>query len=185
LAIRKIIALLSDIPEDKFDVANFLQQMRSVLIPGTTTSFYDATPQMHKSFRDYIMSDRAPPGFRILTGNAHFKIARRCLDIIVKAGSQRDIGCELYAVTHWYKHLQKAVDEGARCDDERMWTLLCEMVNEGVVGVWTGKRLLRNIFISVAATGWQLLKVRLKHGERHVNDELYGSKIRIRVSWCR
>ena len=184
LTIRQIIALLSDIPEDEFDVANFLQQMRSVLIPGTTTSFDCATPQMHKSFRDYTMSERAPPGFRILTRDAHFKIAKSCLDIIVKAGSQRGIGCE-YAVTHWYGHLQKAVEEGARCDDERMWTLLGEMVNEGVVGVWTGERELLDIFVSVATTGWQLLKVRWKHGERHLSDELYGSKIRMGVSWCR
>jgi len=87
LTIRQIIALLSDIPEDEFDVANFLQQMRSVLIPGTTTSFDCATPQMHKSFRDYTMSERAPPGFRILTRDAHFKIAKSCLDIIVKQGA--------------------------------------------------------------------------------------------------
>jgi hypothetical protein len=80
--------------------------------------------------------------------------------------------------------LEKAVEEGARCDDERMWTLLGEMVNEGVVGVWTGVGGLWNMFISVATAGWQLLKVRRKHGERHLGDELYGSKIRM-GGWCR
>jgi nucleoside-triphosphatase THEP1 len=191
LLIREIVALLSDIPKDKFDVTNFLQQMRSVLIPGTSTSFYNATPQMHKSFRDYTMSERAPPGFRILTGDAQFKLARSCLDIIVKAGSQRGIDYE-YAVTHWYGHLQRAVLEGARCDDERMWTLLGEMVNERVVGVWMGKgrlwkgsRELIDIFESVARTGWQLLEVRRKHGERNLTDELYGSKIRMGEGWSR
>jgi hypothetical protein len=164
LIIDEIIALLSDIPEDKFDVTHFLKQMRSVLIPGTTTSFNDATPQMHKSFRDYIMSQRAPPGFRIPTSDAHFKTARSCLDIIVKAGSQYANGYE-YAVTHWYRHLRNAVWKGARCDDERMWTLLGGMVNEGVIGVWTGERGLVGMFESVASTGWQLLKVRRKHRE--------------------
>jgi hypothetical protein len=125
LSSHQIIALVADIPEDKFDVISFLQQMRSVLIPGT------ATPQMHKSFRDYIMSERAPPGFRILTRDVHFKIARSCLDIIVNVGSHRDSGCE-YTVMHWYRHLEKAVEEGGRCDDDRMWTLLGEMVEEGV-----------------------------------------------------
>ena len=177
LLIREIVALLSDIPKDKFDVINFLQQMRSVLIPGTTVSFYDATPQMHKSFRDYTMSERAPPGFRILTRDAHFNIARSCLEIIVKAGSQHGIGYE-YAVTHWYVHLQKAVWKGARCDDERMWTVLGEMVNEEVVGVWTGKGELMNIFESVATTGWQLLEVRQKHGKRHLTDECMAAKYR-------
>jgi hypothetical protein len=110
LLVHEITALLSDIPKDEFDVTNFLLQMRSVLIPGTNTSFDDATPQMHNSFRDYIMSERAPPEFQILTRDAHFKIARSCLDIIVKAGSHE------YAFTHWYSHLWRAVWG----DDERM-----------------------------------------------------------------
>ena len=167
LLIREIVALLSDIP-DVFDVTNCLQQMRSVLIPDTTTSFCDATPQVHKSFRDYIMSERAPPGFQILTTDAHFKTARSCLDIIMKAGSQHGIDDE-YAVTHWYGHLQEAVWLGATCDDERMWTLLGEMMNEGVVGVWTRKEGLIDMFKSVATTAWQLLKVRRKHEERQLS----------------
>ena len=164
LPIREIIALLSDIPKDKFDVTNFLQQMRSLLIPGTTASFYDAMPQMHKSFRDYIMSERAPPEFRIMTRDAHFMIARSCLDIIVKAGSQSGIGYK-YAVTSWYEHWQEAVDEGARCDDERMWTLLGEMADKRVLDVWTRREDAVKMFITVARTGWQLLKVRRKHEE--------------------
>jgi hypothetical protein len=175
LIIDEIVALLSDIPEDKFDVTNFLRQMRSVLIPGTTTSFEYATPQMHKSFRDYIMSEHAPTQFRILASDAHFKIARRCLDIIVKAGSHE------YAFTHWYGHLPEAVWG----DDERMWTLLSEMVSEGVVGVWTGKGSVIGMFECVACTGWQLLKVRRKQGERHLSDELHGSLRWMRESWCR
>ncbi|EDR00015.1 uncharacterized protein LACBIDRAFT_334538 [Laccaria bicolor S238N-H82] len=154
LLVCEIIALLSDIPKDKFDVTNFLRQMRSVLIPGTTTSFDHATPQMHKSFRDYITSGRAPLGFRILTGDAHFKVARSCLDNIVKAGSQGDNGNE-YAVFYWHKHLREA---GVRCDDKMMWKLLGEMVNERVVGVWIRKGYWANMFRSVANTGWKLLK---------------------------
>ncbi|KAJ7852115.1 hypothetical protein B0H13DRAFT_1643553 [Mycena leptocephala] len=88
LTIHQIIALLADIPEDDFDVANFLQQMRSVLIPGTTTTFEEATPQMHKSFRDYIMDGHAPAEFRITIGHAHFVTARSCLEVIVKGGAR-------------------------------------------------------------------------------------------------
>ncbi|KAJ7813196.1 hypothetical protein B0H14DRAFT_2854423, partial [Mycena olivaceomarginata] len=91
LTIGQIIALLADIPEDEFDVAHFLQQFRSVLIPGTTTSFEEATPQMHKSFRDYIMDRHAPADFCVLTGHAHFVTARSCLEVIVKEGSQSEV----------------------------------------------------------------------------------------------
>ncbi|KAF7343132.1 hypothetical protein MVEN_01743600 [Mycena venus] len=50
LTIQQIIALLDDVQVEHLDVKYFLQQFRSVLIPGTTTSFEEATPQMHKSF---------------------------------------------------------------------------------------------------------------------------------------
>ena len=181
LLIHEIIALLSDIPRDKFDVTNFLQQMHSVLIPGTTTSFDYATPQMHKSFRDYIMSKHAPPEFRILTRDAHFIIGKSCLDNIVKVGSQGGNG-EEYAVNHWHTHLREA---GVRCDDERMWMLLGEMLNEGVVSVWTKNRNWMDMFVCVASTGWKLLKVRQKQGERHLSDNLYDSKRQMSESWCR
>ena len=180
LPIHEIVALLSDIPKDKFDVTNFLQQMHSVLIPGTTTSFKDATPQMHKSFCDYIMSKHAPHGFQIQAGDAHFMIARSCLDIIVKAGSQGGDGNK-YAVTYWFEHVREA---GVRCDDERMWTLLAEMLNEGVVRVWTKNRGWMYMFVCVASAGWKLLKVRQKQGERQLSDDLDGSKGQMSESWC-
>jgi len=160
LTMHQIIALLSDIPEDKFDVTNFLQQMRSVLIPGTTTSFYEATPQMHKSFRDYIMSNRAPPGFQILSWNAHFVTARSCLEVIVNAGSQPELD-HSYAGEHWDHHLWQAVKKGVRCDDERLWQLLGDMVKDKVVNVWkrrAGKSM--GVFTNVAAAGWFMCKVR-------------------------
>ena len=135
--------------------------MRSVSIPGTTTLFSDAMPQMHKSFRDYIMGTHAPSDFRILTQNAELKIARSCLDNIVKAGSGR-CNVSKYAVTHWYEHLQEAMSKGARCDDETMWKLLGEMANEGVVGVWMRKESLRDIFLCVATTGYCLFEVSRK-----------------------
>ncbi|KAJ6557491.1 hypothetical protein B0H19DRAFT_1290467 [Mycena capillaripes] len=158
LTIRQIIALLADIPEDNFDVANFLQQFRSVLIPSTTTSFEEATPQMHQSFRDYIMDRHAPAEFRILTGHAHFVTARSCLEVIVKAGCQSDV-VPRYPVRHWYKHLRKAVEEGVTCEDERMWNLFEEIVEEAVIGIWATTSL-TDLFMDVAAAGWGLLKVR-------------------------
>ncbi|KAJ7240945.1 hypothetical protein C8J57DRAFT_1726924 [Mycena rebaudengoi] len=156
LTIRQIIALLADIPEDDFDVANFLQRFRSVLIPGTTTLFEEATPQMHKSFRDYIMDVHAPAEFRILKGHAHFITARSCLEVIVKAGSQSDAVVK-YCVEHWYQHLRKAVEGSITWEDERMWNLFEQMVEEAVIGIWAATSL-RSLFMDVAAAGWGLLK---------------------------
>ncbi|KAJ7238953.1 P-loop containing nucleoside triphosphate hydrolase protein [Mycena rebaudengoi] len=159
LTIHQIIALLADIPVAKLDVAYFLQQFRSVLLPGMTVSFKEATPQMHKSFRDYIMN-AAPTEFRILTGDAHFVTARSCLEVIVKARSGSDIGVK-YAVEYWHQHLRaavKAVEEGSIWEDERMWNLIGQMVEKAVIEIWA--KTLTGLFTNVAAAGWGLLKVR-------------------------
>ncbi|KAJ7701055.1 hypothetical protein B0H16DRAFT_1348429 [Mycena metata] len=162
LTICQITTLLADISEDDFDVTNFLEQFRSVLVPGTTTSFEEATPQMHKSFHDYIMGESAPTEFRIHTGHAHFVTARSCLEVIIRAGSQSRVAVE-YSVQHWYKHLRKAVEGGVTCEDERMWNLFGEMVEEAVIGIWATTDLL-DLFMDVAAAGWGLLK-------QHANED--------------
>ncbi|KAJ7742542.1 hypothetical protein B0H16DRAFT_1020491 [Mycena metata] len=155
LTIHQIITLLGDIPEDNFDVGNFLQRFRSVLIPGRTTSFEEATPQMHKSFRDYIMDGHAPAEFRIVMGHAHFVTARSCLEVIVKGGSVSDAVVK-YSVGHWYSHLRKAVEGGMTWEDGRMWKLVEQMVKETVVDVWKVEAF--SAFRDVAAAGWGLLK---------------------------
>ncbi|KAJ7105527.1 hypothetical protein C8R44DRAFT_681407 [Mycena epipterygia] len=156
LTIHQIIAFLADI--QNFDVKHFLEQFRSVLIPGMTALFEEATPQMHKSFRDYITSDHAPTGFHIHTGEAHFVTARSCLEIIVKAGSQSDVVAQ-YSVQNWYKHLRKAVDGGVTHVDERMWNLFGQMMEEPVVGIWVASDLI-DLFVDVATAGLGLLKQR-------------------------
>ncbi|KAJ6505069.1 hypothetical protein C8R45DRAFT_1208989 [Mycena sanguinolenta] len=156
LTISQIIALLADIPVGNLDVGHFLQQMRSVLVPGTTTLFENATPQMHKTFRDYIMDGHAPAEFCILTGHAHFVTAKSCLEVIVKGGSLSDIVVE-YSVQHWYKHLRKAVEGGVTCEDERMWNLFGQIVGKAVVGIWATTNWM-DLFVDMAAAGWGLLK---------------------------
>ncbi|KAJ7742269.1 hypothetical protein B0H16DRAFT_1377821 [Mycena metata] len=166
--IRQITALLADIPQDDFDVANFLKQFCSVLIPGTTTSFGEATPQMHKSFRDYITSAHAPGEFCILMGHAQFVTARSCLEVIVNKGGGYNPE-ESYSVRYWYQHLQEAVEEGVKlederrgkwfkqmADDERMCNLLEQMVGDTVINVW--KTYSWEVFEAMATVGWKLLE---------------------------
>ncbi|KAJ7914024.1 hypothetical protein B0H13DRAFT_1873367 [Mycena leptocephala] len=148
LTIGQIIALLANIQKDQFDVKHFLEQFRSVLVPGMTASFEEATPQMHKSFRDYIMN-AASPEFRILSGQAHFMTARSCLEVIVMGGSQSDIHWN-YSARHWPQHLRGAVEEDSTLEDERMWELLGQMV-EQAIDAWAGNW--RNVFVNVAAAG--------------------------------
>ncbi|KAJ7751385.1 hypothetical protein B0H16DRAFT_1318176 [Mycena metata] len=178
LNISQIIALLADIPN--FDVLRFLQRMHSVLIPGTTTSFEDATPQMHKSFRDYIMDGHTPAEFRILRGHAHFVTARSCLEVIIKAGSQSDIVVK-YSVRHWYRHLRKAVEGGMTCEDERMWDLFGEIMEEAVISIWATTDLM-DLFVDVAAAGWGLLKQPANKDKiQGISNILTTAKVRVRA----
>ncbi|KAJ7818276.1 hypothetical protein B0H13DRAFT_1662042 [Mycena leptocephala] len=177
LTIRQITALLADISENDFDVVKFLQHFRSVLIPGTTAAFKEATPQMHKSFRDYIMN-AAPPKFRIHTGEAQFVTARSCLEIIVKAASQSTevVG---YCVQHGHEHLRKAVETGTTWEDERMWQLFGQMAGDAVVNVWKGNSW--QVFIAVAAAGWKLLKQGTdEHKMEGISNIVMKAKVRDR-----
>ena len=125
---------------------------------------------MHKSFRDYIMDVRAPAEFCILTGHAHFLTARSCLEVIVKGGIQSDV-VVTYSVQHWYKHLRRAVEGGMTWENERMWNLFEQIVEEAVVSIWATRNLI-GLFVDVAAAGWGLLKVRSKYGrESQVNND--------------
>ncbi|KAJ6528163.1 hypothetical protein B0H19DRAFT_1334386 [Mycena capillaripes] len=179
LTIRQIIALLANIPEDDFDVANFLQRFHSVLIPGTTTSFEEATPQMHKLFRDYIMDGHAPGEFRIFTGDAHFVTARSCLEIIVKAQSQSDVAVK-YSVRHWYKHLRKGVEGRITWEDWEMGNLFGQMVDEAVVRIWAKTNLV-DLFGDVAAAGWGLLKQGTDQDKmKGISSILMKAKVRCR-----
>ncbi|KAJ6470954.1 hypothetical protein C8R45DRAFT_908478 [Mycena sanguinolenta] len=161
LTIDEIAALLADIPVAQLDVKHFLEQFRSVLMPGTSESFEQARPQVHKTFRDYVMNTNAPTGFQILAGHAHFMTARSCLEVIVKGERSSDIHSK-YAVLYWPEHLRRAVEEGTTCEDERIWKLFGQMMEDRVVDFWvpgTRENSLR-FFVNLAVAGWRLLEVR-------------------------
>ncbi|KAJ7612784.1 hypothetical protein FB45DRAFT_759582 [Roridomyces roridus] len=193
LTIDQIIALLGDIPRDAFDVIKFLRRFRSVLIPGTTASFEEATPQIHKSFRDYIIGVHAPAEFCILTGHAHMVTARSCMEVIVKAGIKPDPkqqdAVQQYSVDHWHQHLRKAVEEGATLEDKGMQKVFEQMAEDRVVNVWKGN--FWQVFIDVAATGWGLLKEGTKEDKiqglsdivRKVKVVLFPFHIKLQSHW--
>ncbi|KAJ7770062.1 hypothetical protein B0H16DRAFT_238453 [Mycena metata] len=176
LTIYQIIDLLADIPKTEFDVDNFLEQFCSVLIPGMTTSFMEATPQMHKSFRDYITGAHAPEEFCIPVGHAHFVTARSCLEVIVKAGSSSDAVVQ-YSVAYWCQHLRKAVEGQVDFGDEGgIWNLFERMTEEAVVSVW--KPNAWDIFRDVATAGWKLLQ---KGTDKHRMEGISAIVVKAKV----
>jgi len=151
--IRDLIELLKI---NDFGVAQFFEQMRSVLIPGTDSSIQDVVPRMHKSFRDYIRRDDLPEDFRINENQAHLFAAQVCLRVVVKA---RDSGRVFdYACNQWWRHLEQACgNELVR--DKEISHLLEELQKTSVFKGWCNKTNSWNAFGVLAKVGWTCMKV--------------------------
>jgi nucleoside-triphosphatase THEP1 len=155
LYIRDIISL-TDIPKEEFDITNFLRQMRNVLIPGTESFTEDLIPRMHKSFRDYICSDRSPNQFQIHEHEAHLGSARACLSVVVKA---QDSGPAYgYACTHWWRHLELSYEEEPRSDTD-ITNMLKTLQDSSVCAGWYSEIEVMDAFVSLAIVGWAGMKV--------------------------
>ncbi len=155
LCIRDITSILN-IPEEEFDIENFFEQMRSVLIPGTDSFTEDDIPQMHKSFRDYICSRHSPKEFQIDEHEAHIDSAKACLSIVVKA---QDSGPAYgYACTQWWRHLELTYKEEPRRDSD-ITNMLETLQDSSVRAAWHSKIEIIDAFISLAKVGWADMEV--------------------------
>ncbi len=156
LSIRDITSILNN-PKEKFDIENFFQQMRSVLIPGTDTlNTGDDIPQMHKSFRDYICSGHSPKEFQIYEHEAHMVSAKACLSVVVKA---QDSGPAYdYACTQWFRHLELTYKEEPRRDSD-ITNMLETLQDSSVRAAWYSKINVLYAFIVLAKVGWVGMKV--------------------------
>src|SRR5258707_9147279 len=155
LSIRDIASILN-IPEKEFDIKNFFQQMRSVLIPGTDSITEDDVPQMHKSFRDYICSGHSPKEFQIYEREAHMVSAKACLSVVVKT---QDSGPAYgYACTQWWRHLELTYREEPRRDSD-ITNMLETLQDSSVRAAWYSKINVWDAFIALAKVGWAGMKV--------------------------
>jgi hypothetical protein len=59
------VRLLVGIPESELDVQRFFQNLRSVFVAGTSQVDDNTGPQMHKSFFEFITSERIDDSFRV------------------------------------------------------------------------------------------------------------------------
>ncbi len=155
VSIRDITSILN-IPEEEFDIENFFQQMRSVLIPGTDSFTEDDIPQMHKSFRDYICSGHSPKEFQIYEHEAHMVSAKACLSVVVitqDSGPAYD-----YACTQWFRHLELTYKEEPRRDSD-ITNMLETLQDSSVRAAWYSKINVLYAFIVLAKVGWVGMKV--------------------------
>ena len=93
------------------DIRHFITNVRTVLVAGTSNITNDTIPRLHKSFVEYITSQRADRQFHINVSVANGQIATKCLRLVGRlrtAGPGERIAPTesiRYAIQNWTRHL--------------------------------------------------------------------------------
>ena len=91
------------------DILRFVTNLRSVLVTGTGEITNDTIPRLHKSFVEFITSDKADDGFHIDLDVIDVEIFRKCLELLKKLGDRDDAsrvtGSVRYAIRNGTRHL--------------------------------------------------------------------------------
>ena len=92
------------------DILRFATNLRTVLVAGTDEITKATIPRLHKSFVEFITSDKADKEFRIDLDVVDVEIALRCLHLVKKLAngdsrSKIPPGSVRYAIQNWTRHL--------------------------------------------------------------------------------
>ena len=92
------------------NVVHFVTNLRTVLVSGTGVISNETIPRLHKSFVEYITSERADVQFRIDVPVVDSQIAAKCLRLVCRGrnggkGVESPAGCVGYAIHNWTRHL--------------------------------------------------------------------------------
>jgi len=92
------------------NVVHFVTNLRTVLVSGSGIISNETIPRLHKSFVEFITSERADPQFRIDAPVVDGQIATKCLRLVRRlkiAGEKASLpeGSVRYAIHNWVGHL--------------------------------------------------------------------------------
>jgi hypothetical protein len=79
VGLKDLLALRETETSEPVDVAHFVRQLRSVLVAGIDDISDRTVPRLHKSFFDFITSERADPRFRVNTVTSNELISMQCM----------------------------------------------------------------------------------------------------------
>ena len=99
------------------DIVHFIRRLRTVLVAGTGAIGGKTVPRLHKSFFEYITSERADPVFRINMDMSHGEVLLQCLRQIASLTSRHatesSFSCTVrYAFAFWTSHLPLGMMSG-------------------------------------------------------------------------
>jgi len=93
------------------NMVHFVTNLRTVLVSGSGIISDETIPRLHKSFVEFITSERADPQFRIDAPVVDGQIATRCLVRLVgrlkntEEKAALPAGSVRYAIHNWLRHL--------------------------------------------------------------------------------
>jgi len=105
------------------DIEHFVRRLRTVLVAGAGEISSQTFPRVHRSFSDFVTSERAED-FRVDMIDSNGELAIRCIGQLTRlwVGAREEIPAQLrYVIDNWSLHLMRVVgvkvDEAQR-DDE-------------------------------------------------------------------
>jgi len=92
------------------NVVHFVTNLRTVLVSGSGIISNETIPRLHKSFVEFITSERADPQFRIDAPVVDGQIATKCLRLVgrlknTEVKAALPVGSVRYAIRNWARHL--------------------------------------------------------------------------------
>jgi len=116
-AIATLLDLRRTPESDPVDVIHFVTNLRTVLVAGTGNISNNTIPRLHKSFVEYITSERANPQFRIdVPVIIDGQIVMKCLCLVHRLRTEKTalpLASVRYAIQNWTKHLpEKNITSG-------------------------------------------------------------------------
>jgi len=92
------------------NVVHFVTNLRTVLVSGSGIISNETVPRLHKSFVEFITSERADPRFRIDAPVLDGQITTKCLMLVGRLKNTEEraalpAGSIQYAIHNWLRHL--------------------------------------------------------------------------------
>jgi WD40 repeat protein len=106
--IEDLLDLRQNVSRERVDIKHFVRRLRTVLVAGTGVIDGHTVPRLHKSFFEFITSERADSRFRVNTNTLHAEVATQCLRQLV---NRRNVPIDnfdsllRYALGFWTSHL--------------------------------------------------------------------------------
>jgi hypothetical protein len=131
--IAAILDLRRTLKLNPVNVMHFVTNLRTVLVAGTGVITNDTIPRLHKSFVEYITSERADAQFRIDAPAVDCQVATKCLRLVGRLRNGRERFTLLAGSVRYQLDETRAWRENFGVSDaEGLWKIVSAGAAEGL-----------------------------------------------------